>query len=344
MTIKMGIVGMGKMAAFHAGWMTPQNQLELVAICEKNAQRVEELKQEYSIPIYQDYGEFLREAGMDFVVVTTTNPYHADLSIQAMEAGKSVIVEKPMALDYASTRRMIETAERLKKHLLVHQSGRWDRDFLLLKSLIQSGVLGELLLIRQSVMLCDEGWPAWGIEGMSNPWRVMGNGGGMLYDWGPHLIDWNLQLVDQDPTSVYCVLQQGFWSKDVDDYCFGVMKFGGKLVCQFEAGNNGRLPTDRFYVVGTKGTFMVKGKKFPTWDEAELSYVTDNGEQVVQKWELVGANESGIEGGFYRDLVPYLEGKIPNFVSMYDASRVVKVIELMQIANRENRVVFWDEL
>lgn len=344
MTLKIGIVGMGKMAEFHAGWMTPENRLELVAICERNESRAAAVKEKYALPVFSEIDQLLELPGLDLVVIATTNQFHADLSIRAMERGKHVIVEKPMAMDYASAKRMVATAERTGKRLLVHQSGRWDRDFLLLKEIIQSGVLGELLLLRQSVMLCDEGWPAWGIDGMANPWRIKGNGGGMLYDWGPHLIDWNLQLVEEDPASVFCIQQSGFWSQEADDYCLGIMKFKHKLVCQFEAGNNARLPSDRFYVVGAKGTFAVKGKQAPEWDEAVLSRVTEKGEQIVQRYELVGAQESGIEGGFYRNLVPYLNGELSELVSMYDASKVIKVIELMQISNRENRVVAWDEL
>jgi scyllo-inositol 2-dehydrogenase (NADP+) len=345
MALKMGIIGMGKMAEFHAGWMTPENGLELVAICERNEKRAAEVKQKYDVPVYTDSTAFFNHPGLDFVVVTTTNEAHSALAIQAMEHGKHVIVEKPMAMDYASTLRMVATAEKTKKHLFVHQSARWDRDFLLLHDVLKSGLLGDLLLIKQEVMMCDEGWPAWGIDGMTNPWRIKAQyGGGMLYDWGPHLIDWTLQLVKKDPINVYCILQQGYWSKDADDYCFGIMKFDGNLVCQFEAGNNARLPQDRFYVVGTKGTFLVKGKQIPVWDEAEMEYVKDNGERVHQSWKLIGAQESGIEGGFYRQLVPYLEGKVSDFVTMYDGSKVLKVLELMQISNRENRVVRWEEL
>ena len=343
--LKMGIIGMGKMAEFHAGWMTAKNQLELAAICEKNEKRIPDLQQKYSVPVISDVDQFLAQPDLDFVVITTTNEVHADLAIKAMQHGKNVIVEKPMAMDYASTVRMLQTAEKTKKHLFVHQSARWDRDFLLLKDILKSGLLGDLLLIKQHVMLCDEGWPAWGIDGMANPWRIKARfGGGMLYDWGPHLIDWTMQLTGKDPQSVFCILQSGVWGKEADDYCLGVMRFDNDLVCQFEASNNARLPVDRFYVVGARGTFLVKGKSIPVWDEAEMTYLNNNGEEIHQKWELVGAQESGIEGGFYRDLVPYLNGEKSEFVSMYEASKVIKVLELMQISNREKRVVQWNEL
>ena len=319
--LKMGIIGFGKMAEFHAGWMTAENQLELVAICEKNPNRVEEIHKIYSVPVYGNVDEFLAIPGMDFVVITTTNEVHADLTIRALECGKNVIVEKPMAMDYASTLKMIQAAEKNHRHLFIHQSGRWDRDYLLLKDILMSGILGDLLLVKQEVMLCDEGWPAWGIEGMANPWRIKAKfGGGMLYDWGPHLIDWAMQLIGKDPESVYCILQNGVWSKDADDYSMGIMRFENNLVCQFEASNNARLPVDRFYVVGSRGTFLVKGKKFPVWDEAEMVIVNANGEQVHQKWELIGAKEllrerfarAGLPAGRTRRLLRIGRQRVPS--------------------------------
>ena len=342
--LNMGIIGMGKMGEFHASWMTPENQMRLVAICEKNDKRVAELKKKYDVSIYKDAEEFMNIPELDFVVVVTTNEVHEALSVMALEHGKNVIVEKPMSLTYASTLRMVEAAEKNDKHLFVHQSSRWDRDFLLLKDVINSGLLGEILLIQSKVMLCDEGWPSWGIEGMANPWRIKAQyGGGMLFDWGPHLVDQLLLLTGQDPIGVYGVLQKGVWSTEVDDYFFSVLKFENDVICQIEAGNNARLPTPRWYVTGTKGTLEVKGKSEPVWDEVEMTYEKSDGKRELQKLRLIDVCESGIEGGFYRDLVPFLNGEKEEFVSMYEASKVVKVLEMIKKSSEENRFIPFEE-
>mgnify|MGYP005842781345 CR=1 FL=1 len=342
--LKMGIIGMGKMGEFHAGWMTPENRLQLVAICERKASRIEQLRSRYDVRFYTDVDEFLRNEELDFVVIVTTHDSHEELTIRALNAGRNVIVEKPMSMTYASTQRMVETAERNKRHLFVHQSSRWDRDFLLLREVIKSGRLGEILCIQSKVTLCDEGWPSWGIEGMSNPWRIKAaQGGGMLFDWGPHLVDELLLLMGRDPISVYGVLQSGVWSKEVDDYFFCLMRFAGDVVCQIECSNNARLPAPRWYVIGTKGTFLVHGKKEPVWADVEIYSETSPGEAIHERLELVGVRESGIEGGFYRDLVPFLEGKKSEFVSMYEASKVVKVLELIKRSSEENRLMQFNE-
>lgn len=342
--LKFGIAGMGKMGSFHADWILQNKDMELVALCEKNEARMNELKERYKIPVYSDLDEFLKEE-MDFVVVVTTNEVHELITVKALDAGKSVIVEKPMSMTYDSTLRMIEAAERNKKHLFVHHSSRWDRDYLLVRDTIKSGKLGDILCIKSCVMLCDIGWPAWGIDGMENPWRIKAQyGGGMLFDWGSHLVDQMLLLMDKDPIGVYGVLQKGVWSKEVDDYFFALLRFDCNTVCQIEVSNNSQLDLPRWFVIGTKGTLTVKGKYEPVWGEAEMVYENEYGYKDLLKFDMIGVKESGAEGGFYADLVPYLEGKKKEFVSMYEASKVIKVLEMIKKSSEENRFVSFQEV
>ena len=342
--LKMGIVGLGKMGEFHVGWMTAENQLQLVAACEKNKDRVKELKKKYDVRFYSDIDEFLdKENALDFAVIVTTHETHEALTVKCLNAGLNVIVEKPMSMSHESTKRMVEAAEKNKKHLFVHQSSSWDRDFLLLQETIKSGKLGKILQIESKVTLCDKGWPEWGIEGSSNPWRIKAKyGGGMLFDWGPHLVDEMLLLMGKDPKGVYGVLQSGVWSKEVDDYFFALLDYDD-VVCQIECSNNARIPAPRWHVVGSKGTFLVEGKTDPVWEDVEIRYLNDDGETINERINLVGSMESGIEGGFYRDLVPFLEGKVNKFISMYETSKVVKVLEMIKKSNDQGKYLAFEK-
>lgn len=341
--LKMGIIGMGKMGEFHAGWIRNQEGMALTALCERNPTRAKTLADQYGIAVYGDADTFLREAEIDFAVIVTTHDAHEELAVKALNAGRHVIVEKPMCMTYAGCLRMIGAAEANARHLFVHQSSRWDRDFLLLREVLDSGVLGDLLSIQSRVTLCDEGWPSWGIEGMQNPWRIKAQyGGGMLYDWGPHLVDELLLLMGREPLGVFGTLQHGVWSNEVDDYFHALLRYENGVVCQIECSNNARLPAPRWYVIGTKGTLVVKGKSEPVWNEAELLLEAPNGERSRRHIELIGVKESGIEGGFYCDLIPYLEGRIPHFVDMYEAARVVKVLEMIAQSSRECRFVAYE--
>jgi hypothetical protein len=82
---------------------------------------------------------------------------------------------------------------------------------------------------------------------------------------------------------------------------------------------------------------MVEGRTEPVWEDVVIRYVNDHGETIQENVTLVDSMESGIEGGFYRDLVPFLDGKIKNFVSMHETSKVVKVLELIAKSHKEGK-------
>jgi predicted dehydrogenase len=336
----MGIVGMGKMGAFHAQWMTPENLIELVAICEKNLTRFDELSSLYQVPILDDLNQFLTTIPMDFVVIATTNETHEALAIKALESGKNVIVEKPMSLSHESTLRMISAARQSGKHLLVHHNRRWDRDFRFVRETIRSGVLGKILQIHSKVLLCGEGWPSWGIDGLENPWRIKSSyGGGILFDWGPHLADQILNLAGEYPASITGALQSGIWTTEVDDHFFALLKFPDGLIAQIEASNNSRITGPRWCVIGTRGTLLVRGCDSPIWDEAELVIEKPNGQKEKQNFKLQGRGVGEINGGFYENLAHYLDGSKIEFTHMLEASDVVRLLEEIKLSSNENRTI-----
>ncbi len=336
--LNIGIIGMGKMGAIHADLINEVSMLKLIAACEKNKNRVDQIKEDYKIDVYDNISDLLGIKELDYVVIATTNETHEEIAVKAMEKGKNVIVEKPMSLDYQSTLKMIEISEKYDKNLFVHHSRRWDRDYQLVKKVLDSNLLGDILLIQAKVMLCDEGWPAWGIEGIQNPWRIKKEyGGGILLDWGAHLIDQVLQLTGKDPVGAYGILQNGVWSSEVEDYFFSSIKFDSDLVCQIEASNNSKISLPRWFIIGTKGTLAVKGESTPVWDEAEIRYQNDDGTSENQIIKL--ENVSELTKGFYNDLVLFLEGKKKDFVSMHDASKVVKIIDMIRKSNETGKFI-----
>ena len=337
--LKMGIIGMGKMARAHADWISDNREMSLAAICEKNVSRHVQIKEQYKVPVYADVDEFLKLKDMDMVVIVTTNEVHEELTIKALNSGRDVIVEKPMSVSYESTQKMIKAAEKNKKQIFVHQSSRWDRDFLLIQDVVKSGLIGEILVLKTKVMYCDEGWPSWGIDGMANPWRIKAQFyGGLLLDWGPHLVDQTLQIMGKDPVSVFGILQSAVWTKEVDDHFQAILNYENNVYCDLECSNNSRITLPRWHIIGTKGTLEVKGKNEPFWDDIEINYIKKDGKNEIQRIKLVGVKESGLEGGFYQDLIPYMKGKKKSFVTMYEASNVVRILDLIKQSNDKGKV------
>lgn len=341
--IRVGIIGLGKMGQAHADWIINNPGMSFEAICEKNAERGQALKEKYQVKVYSDVDEFLRSAPIDLVVIVTTNEVHELLTVKALDAGKDVVVEKPMTITYESALRMAATAKRNNRKLMVHHSSRWDRDYYLVRDIISSGKIGNLLSIQSKVMLCDAFWASWGIDGMANPWRIKAEyGGGMLYDWGPHLVDQCIQLMGTTPKKVYGKLQtSGVWGSEVDDAFFAMLDFGNNVFCQIECSNNAKLDLPRWYITGTKGALLVEGKHEPFWDQAVLTYLDAYNNQRTEKITLGGIHESGLEGGFYEEIVPYLNGETDRFIAVEEACNVIKVLELIAKSSASGDCLNW---
>jgi len=338
--INMAIIGFGRMGRIHADIINRIKDLNLVAVSKKNPQEAEEIKNKYNVEVYFNNDELLNRKDIDYAVIAATNEVHEEITVKAFEKGKNVIVEKPMGTNYESTLRMIKAAEEYKKNLFVYQSQRWDRDFLFVKDTIQSGKLGRILVIEEKVMFFGSNWAGWGIHGMDFPWRIKAEfGGGTLYDWGPHLVDHILLIMGKDPVGVYGILQSGLWSTEVDDHFFAVMRFDEDTICQIEVNHNCRIPLPRWYVIGTKGTLKVKGDLSNVWDEAEINYINDKGEKEIQNIKFADYPGAGLSSGFYRDFVKFLAKQKKEFVSMYEASKVIKILDMIKKSSEEKKYI-----
>lgn len=198
--INIAIIGMGQMGMIHADIITKNRDLNLIAVSKKGLDRSKEIRDKYGVEVYTDNDKLLDIKEIDYVVISTTNETHEELTIKAIRKGKNVIVEKPMSIDYESTLRMIKAAEEHNKNLFVYNSTLWDRAFLLVKDTIETGDLGDILVIQSRWMAFGEYWAGWGIHSMDFPWRIKPEyGGGILIDIGYHLITQIIQIIKKDP-------------------------------------------------------------------------------------------------------------------------------------------------
>ena len=163
--LKVGVVGCGGIAnAKHLPAMKRNGNFELVAFCDLLEERALKAKEEYGTEdarVYTDYQELLKE-DVEAVYVLTPNSSHAPISIAAMEAGKHVMCEKPMAKTYAEAKAMVETAERTGKVLTIGYQNRYRADSVYLKSACQAGELGEIYYAKAHAIR-RRAVPTWGV-------------------------------------------------------------------------------------------------------------------------------------------------------------------------------------
>ena len=192
--LKVGIIGCGGIAnGKHMPSIKAVNMADMVAFCDLIEERAVKAAKEYGVPgakVYTDYKELLADPEIDVVHVCTPNRSHADLSIDAMHAGKHVMCEKPMAKSAADARRMVAAAKETGKKLTIGYQHRHKAEAQYVKKVIERGDLGDMYY-AEAFAVRRRGTPNWGV--FLNEYE---QGGGPLIDIGTHALDLTLWMMD----------------------------------------------------------------------------------------------------------------------------------------------------
>jgi scyllo-inositol 2-dehydrogenase (NADP+) len=249
--IRCGILGYGgafNMGRSHAGWIDAQPGLRTVAMCDVDPARVAMAKDELPAleGYYTDADELLAHESLDLVVVILPHYLHAPLALKCLQAGKHVILEKPMCVTLDEADALIEGVRQGDLMLSVFHNRRWDGDYRTIQQLIARGAIGEVFHIEA------------GIGGYGHPgfwWRSdKAVSGGVLYDWGAHFVDWMLNLVPSPVGQVMGDLQKRVWHavSNADH---------GEIIIRWENGVTGSFWTSsiaasvrpKWRILGTQG-------------------------------------------------------------------------------------------
>ena len=199
--------------------------------------------------------DLLRDRDIDAVLVSTPTAMHFEHALAALSAGKHVMIEKPMTLNHADSKKLADRARECGKVLSVFHNRRWDIDYLTVQSAIRSGIFGKLINIESRLgqwsscvgPAAREYHPSWRNEAEF--------GGGGLYDWGSHFIDqiWQL-LLPAKPARVFAQLRGNVWSSDCDDFARVCIDFDNGAVAMVEINTTTTRPLPRWHIDGTNGS------------------------------------------------------------------------------------------
>lgn len=246
--LRAGIIGCGGIAESKEMPAIKETGLvEMVAFCDIKAERAERAAQNFGTKdakTYTDYRALLEEKDLDIVYVCTPNRFHSEMTVAALNAGKHVMCEKPMAINTAEAQKMVEAAKANDKVLTIAYQNRFRPDALYLKEECQKGVLGEIYFAKARAIR-RRAVPTWGVfldEYMQ--------GGGPLIDIGTHALDLTLWMMDNYKPkyavgTVYHKLNKqrntgnawGDWNPEeftVEDSAFGfvVMENGATIILE----------------------------------------------------------------------------------------------------------------
>ena len=324
----LAIIGYGGMGEWHARTLSTIPELELRGVYDIDRTRNEEAHKA-GLHVYASLGDVLDDPAVKAVTVATPNDVHLPIANKAMNAGRHVICEKPAALNSGQLAEMLACAEKNGVLFTVHQNRRWDEDFLAAKDMCERNTLGDVFNIESRVH---------GSRGIPGDWRnKKEHGGGMVLDWGVHLIDQLLILLKgKKLQTVYAQLSY-VTNEVVEDGFRAIFHFSGGPDCLVEVGTSNFIGLPRWYIQGQNGTAVIRD-----WDmSGEIVMVSD--------WEKRDVVPVATAAGLTKTMAPRTEETIQRYplpkihsdirdyyrnvydAVLHDAELIVKPSEVMRV-------------
>jgi scyllo-inositol 2-dehydrogenase (NADP+) len=251
--IRTGIIGLGR-----AGWdihvkamREMPRKFKIVAVCDPLTDRLKKASDEFGCRTYTDVKALLADSEVELVTIANRSVDHYTTTQAVLKAGKHVYVEKPMCLTYAEARRLKTLATKSKGNLFVGHNRRFDNDFCHILNVIKSGVLGEIFQFRitRAGFNCRDDWQA-----------LKEFGGGMLLNWGPHVIDHALQMLEAPVESQWSALKQVVAAGDAEDHAVLTLRGTNGRLGLIEISSANALTAPVWQVCGTRGGLSCDGQ------------------------------------------------------------------------------------
>ncbi|MCH7903893.1 MAG: Gfo/Idh/MocA family oxidoreductase [Armatimonadetes bacterium] len=319
-TISGAVIGYGPsfdMGKHHATWMEGAG-IQFVAVCDVDEGRCTAAKTDFpTIDTYLDYSDLLARSDIDLIVVVLPHNLHAEVTVASLQAGKNVIVEKPMCLSVAEADEMIGAATTAGKMLSVFHNRRHDGDYLAIKKAIDDGLIGDVFHIE-----CSFG----NFERPGDGWRSDKSlSGGNLFDWGAHFLDWILNFVPGPVDSVTGFFKSDVWKEATnEDHTQAILRFANGCVADLQVSSLSSVPKPKWRILGTKGGI--------TADWGKTITVKADHEGHIASFDIPCAADDW--AAYYENIVAYLRGDEPLNVTAEQSRRTIAIIEAAEKSSR----------
>lgn len=345
--VRVGIIGLGRSGwSIHAtGLQYLPQQYEVVAVADLIEARRREAEQAFDCRAYASYFDLLADPQVELVVVAAPSYLHAVYTVAALEAGKAVVCEKPMAANLADADAMLAASRRTGSLLTMFQNRRREASYLKVREVIESGVLGRVFQIKITVHSFGRRWD----------WQTLrAFAGGQLRNNGVHYVDQALPLMDLCGPGGTVEPQVHFHSTnvlalgDAEDSFKLVLTAPGAPLVDFELSSACAYGQEPWLVMGTQGTlagnydslrwkYYAPAEATPRRLSAEptpdRSYNKDDLQLCEETWSAPPPDEDtppgfhGMTVAYYRDLYRTLREGAPLTVTPESVRRVMRVVD-----------------
>lgn len=339
--ISVGVAGLGR-----SGWdihirtlRHMPGKFKVAAVLDNLAERRKQAVDEFGCAAYEKYEDLLADQNVDLVIVAMPTDLHVPWSTAALEAGKDVVVEKPVSTDLAGCEELIGAQKKLGKSVTVFQNRRYDATFLKIKEVIESGALGRVNFIRSTSAGFGRRWD----------WQTIKKlGGGSLRNTGIHALDAMMVFSGPSEPEVFCKMDRVLTSGDAEDWVKLLLKAEDAPLIELNLFANCAYPQSGWLVLGRKGSLVasgneVKWKVVKGFDElpelkvdlaptADRSYNREKLEFEEHSWtEPAGPKDKSqprsAETRFYEDIYANLREGAEQKITLAGVRRRMAVID-----------------
>jgi predicted dehydrogenase len=343
--IRVGLVGFGMAGCvFHAPLLSSVEGLELAAVVERHSDKAAERYP--GITTYRSLEVMLADSSLDLFVVATPSGTHFQIARQILEAGKNVVVDKPMSPTSAEIAQLMELAAAHHVLLAPFFNRRWDNDFQTIQKLLHEELLGRLVCFES----CFDRWRP--VAPVDRLWKEDPSlAGGVLLDLGTHIADQALVLFGKPEAVVADVLCERDWAQANDAFTLRLRYPGFTVVLGANSLSTPARP--RFHLRGTKGSFVKFGLDPQEAALNKITRITNPawGEVRPAKWGMLTVDVDGsivtrpiepIPGDYrryYAGIRDALLGKAPAPTTPLAAWRVARLLEWAVTSSNERREI-----
>jgi len=327
---RVAVIGLGSVAQLvHLPNLVKIKNAEITALAEINRSRLNSVADKYGIKkLYSDYKQLLTDTEIDAVIIATPTHLHKQMAIDCLNAGKDVLVEKPLARNSSEGIEIIECAKKNNRKLMVGMNLRYRPDSMLIRSLIDAGEIGNPFYIKCSWIRKQSSSEKWFNKREEA-------GGGVILDLGVNLIDLALWLADYPKVISISTKNYCHNSKNLEDTSISLIRCENSVTINIEASWNLAEEKDTFYtnVYGTKGSIGANPfKLIKVLDDEQIDLGSTFVETPTEAFKKSYLNE-------LKSFIGAIKGLNPVFSSGEEALQLLKIAESMYLSAEKDQEI-----
>ncbi|MEO0793868.1 MAG: Gfo/Idh/MocA family oxidoreductase [Verrucomicrobiota bacterium] len=335
--IKTAIIGYGRTAQnLHAaGLRSNSESFQVNAVAGVTPGNLEQAKADFNCETYTNYQAMLQEQDLDLAIVTTRNHQHCSMAIDALNSGAHVLVTKPIGINQIEVERIYDAAEKAGRKVFPYLPARWGSDFRRIQEIVNSGEIGKVFSIRRSV---------YGFATRDDWQTETQSGGGIILNWGAHLIDPPMQIAGGNPKQLYGSCRRLLNSGDAEDCFYSIIEMdnGIRVHAEWSFAPKGLA---NWFVQGTRGAIIVNGTQLevhagePSKPSDPTCFKNMEGNGYNSREETLSDAIYGDPVEIYRSVAQDLFHRIPFPIVKNDVVQLTRAMDAIKVAQNSSQLI-----